>query len=130
MRFLKKSIASNKVEPVTVARTQPWHYPTIIGLSNAIANNVQYGDFLDSVMFHGWLHDAFVSSKAEDYCQDYSPVASKVEDYWQDYSPQSRGLLQDYSPAASKVEEYWPDYSPATSKVKDYWQDYSPAAPK
>ena len=60
MRFLIIIIESNKVEPVTVARTQPWHYPTIIGLSNAIANNVQYGDFLDSVMFHGWLHDAFV----------------------------------------------------------------------
>ena len=64
LRFLKKSIASNKVEPVSVAHTQPWHYPTIIGLSNAIANNVQYGDFLDFVMFHGWFHDAFVANLA------------------------------------------------------------------
>ena len=46
MRFLIINIASNKVEPVSVAHTQPWHYPTIIGLSEAIANFVQNIDFL------------------------------------------------------------------------------------
>ena len=45
MTFFMIHIDRNIVEPVSVAHTQPWHYPTIIGLSEAIANFVQNSDF-------------------------------------------------------------------------------------